>query len=65
MFTTEHFIWLAISIVVIVGLTLLQGKFKISFDTVLNFMLVISVISEGVKISCNLMPSHIPKAVSI
>ena len=57
MFTIEHFIWLAISILVIVGLTLLQGKFKINFDTVLNFMLIISVISEGVKISCNLMPS--------
>ena len=44
MFTAEHFIWLAISVLVIVGATLLRSKFKLSFNFVLNFMLVISVI---------------------
>ena len=57
MFTLEHFIWIAISIVIIVGALLLQKKFKLSFNFVLNFMLVISVLSEVVKISCNLLPS--------
>jgi hypothetical protein len=57
MFSLEHFIWIAISIVIIVGALLLQKKFKLSFNFVLNFMLVISVISEVVKISCNLLPS--------
>ena len=57
MFSTEHFIWLAISIVVIVGLTLAQSKFKFNFDTILNFMLIISAVSEAVKMSKNLLPS--------
>ena len=57
MFSLEHFIWIAISIVITVGALLLQKKFKLSFNFVLNFMLVISVLSEVVKISCNLLPS--------
>lgn len=57
MFTTPHFIWLAISIIIIVASTLLQVKFKLSYNFILNFMIVMSAISEAVKISCNLMPS--------
>ena len=57
MFTAPHFIWLAISIVIIVGTTLLQSKFKLSYNFVLNVMLVVSVLSESVKTLCNLIPS--------
>lgn len=57
MFTAPHFIWLAISIVIIVGTTLLQSKFKLSYNFVLNVMLVVAVLSESVKTLCNLIPS--------
>ena len=57
MFSLEHFIWLAISIVTIIGSLILQIKFKLSFNFVLNFILGVCVVSEVLKISCNLLPS--------
>jgi uncharacterized membrane protein YwaF len=57
MFSTTHFIWLAISVVLITSLVFLQHKFKLSFNFVINTMLIISVLSEVIKISCNMIPS--------
>lgn len=55
MFTTPHFIWLAISVVIIVGMFLIKNKFNLSFNVILNIMLVMSIASEVTKILCNMM----------
>ena len=55
MFTTPHFIWLAISVVIIVGMFLIKNKFNLSFNAILNIMLVMSIASEVTKILCNMM----------
>ena len=55
MFTTPHFIWLAISVVIIVGMFLIKYKFNLSFNAILNIMLVMSIASEVTKILCNMM----------
>ena len=57
MFSLEHFIWLGISVVIIVGMFFIYRKCKLSYDTVLNIMLVVSVASETVKILCNMEPA--------
>ena len=57
MFSTEHFIWLAISIVIAVGMFFIYRRFNLSFDTVLNIMLVMSVMSEVTKMMCNMIPA--------
>ncbi len=57
MFSSQHFIWLAIAAAVAVGMLVCYKKCKLSFDTVLNIMLVISVVSEVTKILSNLEPS--------
>ena len=57
MFGATHFIWLGISIVIIVGLLFIQKKYNLSFETVLTMMLVMSVCSEVTKILCNMEPA--------
>ncbi len=57
MFSTEHFIWLAICAALCAGLFIANKYFKFSFDTVLNIMVTVSVLSEVTKIFCNLEPS--------
>ena len=57
MFTLEHFIWIGIVTLIIVGLLFLQSKYNLSFRFVLNMMLIISVLSEVTKILCNMMPA--------
>ena len=54
MFTTNHFIWLAIC-AAIIALYLLANKFfKISYKTNLTIIFVVCVISEIVKIASNI-----------
>lgn len=55
---TNHFIFLGISIVLIVTSLILLKKFKVPFNTVLNIMLVVAVISELVKISEYIVPYY-------
>ena len=55
MFTTPHYIWLIISVIIIVGSLIIKDKFKLSFDFILTFMLVMSVCSEVTKILCNMI----------
>lgn len=57
MFSLEHFIWLAISIVIIVAMLFIVKKFNLSFDAVVTVMLVMSVCSEVTKILCNMEPA--------
>ena len=57
MFGTTHFIWLGISIVIIVALLFIQKKFNLSFETVLTIMLTMSICSEVTKILCNMEPA--------
>jgi len=57
MFTTEHFIWLGISLVIILGMLFIQKRFKLSLNTVLTIMISISMLSETTKILCNMQPA--------
>ena len=57
MFTTPHFIWLGIVILLIAGLLIFQKKYDWSFTCVMNIMLTISIMSEVTKILCNMMPA--------
>lgn len=55
MFSTEHIIWLVVSVVIAVGMFLIYRHFNLSFDTVLNIMLVMSIMSEVTKMMCNMI----------
>lgn len=57
MFTTEHFIWLAISVIIIAALLIVTKKLKLNIDVVMNIMLITSIVSELTKIACNMLPS--------
>lgn len=57
MFSLEHFIWLAISVVIVVGMTIAYKRFHFSYRCVLNIMLIVSVLSESTKILCNMIPA--------
>ena len=57
MFSTEHFIWLAISVVIAIGMFLIYRRFHLSFDTILNIKLVMSLMSETTKMFCNMIPA--------
>ncbi len=57
MFSPEHFIWLAIAAAIACGMFVIHFKFKLSFDTVLNIMITVSIISEVTKILCNMEES--------
>jgi len=57
MFSTQHFIWLAISVVIAVGMFVIYRRFHLSFDVVLNIMLVMSLCSETTKMFCNMIPA--------
>ncbi len=57
MFTTEHFIWLAISVIIVVLLLIITKKFNLKIETVVTIMIIMSLCSEVTKIMCNMMPS--------
>ena len=57
MFTTEHFIWLFISVVIVALLLVLTKKLNVKIDTVVTIMIVMSICSEVTKILCNMLPS--------
>ncbi len=50
MFTTEHFIWIAISLAFIVGMTVLSEKCRFSFKTAALIVAAIALASETAKI---------------
>lgn len=60
MFTLEHFIWIGISIVIFTVMFVIYKRFNLSFDTVINIMLTVSVLSEVTKILCNMLPAPHP-----
>ena len=51
MFTMSHFVFLAISIVVIFLVIFLNHKFKFSYDTNIKALLVVGILSEIIKLS--------------
>ena len=53
---TNHFIFLGICIIIIVTSLILLKKYKVSFNTVLNIMLGVAIISELIKISEYIVP---------
>lgn len=55
MFSVNHFIWLAIVLVTIIGLLFLQKTKKIKNDTIITYMFIMSIISELIKIFSNLI----------
>ena len=57
MFTTQHFIWLFIGLVIIVALFILTKKNIINQNIALNILLVVSVISETTKMLINMEES--------
>ena len=57
MFTLEHILWIFISIAIVIAMLFIYKKFNFSFDTIINIMLVISVVSEVTKILCNMEPA--------
>lgn len=57
MFSTEHFIWLFISAVIIALLLIITKKFNLKIDTVVTIMIIMSLCSEITKIMCNMLPS--------
>jgi hypothetical integral membrane protein (TIGR02206 family) len=54
MFTLSHFIWLFICVFIVAGMLFLNSKKKFCIDTVVNVMLIVSVVSEVTKILCNM-----------
>lgn len=46
MFSINHFIWLAIVLVTIIGLLVLQKIKKIKYNTIITYMFIVSIISE-------------------
>ena len=57
MFTLNHFLWLAISAVIIITLLIVSKKFNIKIDAILTIMIIMSICSEVTKIMCNMIPS--------
>ena len=55
MFTLNHFIWLGISIIMIVGMLMLVKYRNISFDTILTIMFITCVLSEVIKTGANMI----------
>jgi uncharacterized membrane protein YwaF len=53
---TNHFVFLGICIIIIVTSLILLKKYKVSFNTVLNIMLGVAIISELIKISEYIVP---------
>ena len=47
---TNHFVFLGISVIIIVTSLIIFKKKNVSFNTVLNIMLVVAVLSELIKI---------------
>lgn len=54
MFSTNHFIWLGISLLVIVCFLVITKYKKITFDNVLTFMFFMALISELIKMFSNM-----------
>lgn len=55
MFTYTHFIWLAISILIVGIMYIVSKKLSLSLKTVLTIMCIVSVISEVTKILLNMV----------
>ena len=55
MFTLNHFIWLGISILIIVTMLMLQKYKNLSFNTILTIMFVVAVTSELIKTASNMV----------
>ena len=55
MFTYTHFIWIAISVLIILTLLFLTKRLNVSHKNVLTIMCIISALSEITKISCNMV----------
>jgi hypothetical protein len=53
-FGTNHIILLCISVVLIIGLSIVIAKSNIKFSTILNIMLIIWVFSEAIKLCSNM-----------
>lgn len=58
MFTTNHFIWLAIAITIIVGLLLLSKYKKLKYNFVLNLVFFVCVGCELIKIFSNMKDAY-------
>lgn len=54
MFTTNHFIWLFIAIVIITIMLIINKYKKLSYNFVLTFMFIVCVVSESIKIFSNM-----------
>ena len=55
MFTYTHFIWIAISVLIILTLLFLTKRLNVSHKNVLTIMCIISALSEITKISLNMV----------
>ena len=55
MFTYAHFIWIAISVLIILTLLFLTKRLNVSHKNVLTIMCIISALSEITKISLNMV----------
>lgn len=53
MFSTNHLILLAISIIIIISMLVITNKLKLSFDSVLTIMVIVSIASELIKTFSN------------
>ncbi len=54
MFTFNHFIWLGIAVVIILGLQIINKKLQLSFDTNVTILLIVCIISEIIKTFVNM-----------
>lgn len=57
MFTTEHFIWLLISVVLVILLLIGSKKLNVKIDKMVTITIVMYACSEVTKIMCNMIPS--------
>ncbi len=57
MFTTNHFIWLFISVAVIIALLIISKKLNLNIDVIMTIMIIMSICSEVTKIMCSMLPS--------
>ena len=55
MFTLNHFILLGSSIAIIVAFILVQKKYNFSYETNLKALFCVGIVSELVKIMCNMV----------
>lgn len=58
MFTTNHFIWLGISVLIVVIMLIINKYKKLSFNFVLNLMFYTGVVCELIKIFSNIEDAY-------